>query len=227
MKIALFIFILFTFQIESKETKKIDTKIKYGSMSGIVSVSRSGQKKEANDVVVYVTGYEESAISGALKLEQKDRKFAPTVSVVTRGQQVEFINRDKIKHNVFSMSKARQFDIGEMDQDQVGTVEFQKTGIVDLYCNIHPNMNGSLLVVPNRAFAITNKNGEYQIDKIPVGEYNVFAWHALGNPVKQLIKITEGQMETVNWEVSLTKDEAPHLNKEGKPYLKTPSAIDY
>jgi plastocyanin len=191
MKLAFLIFILFAFQLESKEAKKVDTKTKYGSMSGIVSVTRNGQSKEANDVVVYVTGYEEAAISGPLILEQKERKFAPTVSVVTRNQQVEFVNRDKIKHNVFSMSKAKQFDIGEMDQDQIGKVEFEKLGIVDLYCNIHPNMNGSLLVVPNRAFAVTTKNGEYKIDKIPVGEYTVFAWHALANPVKQIIKISE------------------------------------
>jgi plastocyanin len=227
MKRILFIILLLCFAAESKVVDKRNTKVKYGSLNGLVKVNRKQEVKEPSNVVIYFTGFEEAPLPEAYKLEQKNRKFTPSVSVVTLGQQVEFINRDKIKHNVFSMSKAKQFDIGEMGEQQVGKVEFEKTGIVDLYCNIHPNMNGSLLVVPNRAFAITNNSGEYRIEKIPVGEYTVFAWHSLANPVKQLVKISEGQVTTVNWEVALTKDEAPHLNKEGKPYAKTPNSFDY
>ncbi len=62
--------------------------------------------------VVYVTGFEEAASSKIIEISQKNEAFDPSLSFLVQGQSIKFINKDKKSHNIFSNSKAREFDLG-------------------------------------------------------------------------------------------------------------------
>jgi plastocyanin len=73
-------------------------------------------------------------------VDQKEKNFsAPHLSIKV-GDTVTFRNSDKFFHNVFSMSDAKTFDLGSYPQGKSKTVTFDKPGIAEVECAIHPNM---------------------------------------------------------------------------------------
>ena len=83
-------------------------------------------------------------------MEQQNRRFAPDLVVIPAGSSVSFPNFDPIFHNVFSLSKAKSFDLGNYSKGQTRMVTFPKPGIVAVYCHLHPNMAGTIVVTPNQ-----------------------------------------------------------------------------
>lgn len=176
-------------------------------------------KDDASEVVVYVTGFTEEAPAETARMIQKDKRFLPAVLPVTVGQTVEFPNEDVRIHNVFSKSRARTFDLGKYRKgDRSKTVSFDKTGVVEVYCDIHEEMAASVLVLPNRAFAVTSKDGSFSVENIPPGKYTVFAWHRRGDPAKQKLEVKAGEKTEARFELEETRLGEKHLNKYGQPY---------
>ena len=80
-------------------------------------------------------------------LTQKNRGFEPEIVVIPVGSTVSFPNQDPIFHNVFSLSKVKQFDLGYYPAGETRTVKFDRPGIVQVYCHIHPDMSAAILVL--------------------------------------------------------------------------------
>lgn len=111
---------------------------------------------------------------------QRDAMFQPQVLPVMVGTTVEWPNRDDIYHNVFSISEAREFDLGYYKDDEESdpkTVVFDKPGRVDVFCAIHTQMHCVVLVLENPFFAATDRRGRYELTGVPPGTYQVRAWH--------------------------------------------------
>jgi plastocyanin len=85
----------------------------------------------------------EPARSGSAMMRQQGERFVPHVLPVLVGTAVEFPNEDPIYHNVFSLSRARTFDLGRYPRGQSKTVRFQTPGVVQVFCHIHADMSGS------------------------------------------------------------------------------------
>jgi hypothetical protein len=49
-------------------------------------------------------------------------------------------------------------------------------GVAGLLCNVHPEMSAYVVVVPTPYHATSDDSGNYKIDNIPQGQYNVVAW---------------------------------------------------
>jgi plastocyanin len=139
-----------------------------------------------HDFVVYIegpVGTNSTAATNVVSVEtrriaQHGAVFSPHVLPVMVGTTVEWPNDDDIYHNVFSMSDARQFDLGLYKGDPPGKhVTFDKPGRVDVFCSIHENMHCVVLVLENPYFASTDANGDYQIPNVPPGTYKLKAWH--------------------------------------------------
>ena len=77
---------------------------------------------------------------------QKDKQFAPDDLTVKVGESVTFTNDDPYFHNVFSMSEAKTFDLGNFPSGEARSVTFDKPGTVDIECTIHPLMNMTITV---------------------------------------------------------------------------------
>jgi plastocyanin len=115
--------------------------------------------------------------SGRAVMDQRNETFVPHVLAIMTGTTVEFPNSDKFYHNVFSLSKARRFDLGRYAAGESKRVTFDRPGIVRVFCEIHSHMNAYILVFNHPYFAVSDDEGRYHIDNVPPGTYNVMAWH--------------------------------------------------
>ena len=91
-----------------------------GKISGKVLLLANGKAKaDAAGVVVYVVGYSEPPPAGVVPaVKQKDKTFEPALLAITAGQKVSFPNFDSFFHNVFSLSPARKFDLGQFKKGE-------------------------------------------------------------------------------------------------------------
>jgi plastocyanin len=114
---------------------------------------------------------------GRASMDQRNETFVPHVLAVTVGTVVDFPNSDRFYHNVFSLSKAARFDLGRYAVGKSKAVRFAQPGIVRVFCEIHSHMNAFILVFGHPFFAMTDTDGQYRINNVPAGSYNVVAWN--------------------------------------------------
>jgi plastocyanin len=130
--------------------------------------------------VVYLEAAPQGAFEeheGRAVMDQRHETFVPYVLAVTVGTTVDFTNSDRTYHNVFSLSKARRFDLGRYATGQSKAVRFDRPGVVRVFCEIHSHMSAFILVFAHRFFATTDADGRYRIDNVPPGAYTIVAWN--------------------------------------------------
>jgi len=114
-------------------------------------------------------------------IDQKGLKFNPTVLVVQQGTTVDFQNDDTVQHNVFWPSitgnKKEGHNLGTWPKGEKRSFKFDQPGVVPLLCNVHPEMAGYIIVSPTPYFAETDASGNFKIENVPDGKYNLVAWH--------------------------------------------------
>lgn len=91
--------------------------------------------------IAAITGLVPLAGAAELQVLQKDKTFKPGSMKVKVGDTVDFRNEDEIFHNVFSLSDAKSFDLGSYPKGQGRKVTFEKAGVVEVECSIHPEMH--------------------------------------------------------------------------------------
>lgn len=152
------------------------------------------------DFVVYIEGPAGTNALAPVKpvqvltkktVSQKGAVFSPRVLPVMAGTTVEWPNEDDIFHNVFSISAAKEFDLGLYKKPEVKRVTFDKPGRVDVFCSIHSSMNCVVLVLENPFFATTDEKGRYSITGVPAGAYQLKAWHERLPCQRQSITVPE------------------------------------
>jgi hypothetical protein len=126
-------------------------------------------------------------------MRQHDERFVPHVLPITVGMTVAFPNDDPIYHNVFSLSRARTFDLGRYPQGESKKVRFGSRGVVQVFCHIHADMSAYILVLPNRYFVTPDSSGHFAIDSVPPGQYRLVIWHERIRPIITPIHIDPGR----------------------------------
>ena len=152
------------------------------------------------------------------KIRQVEKAFVPRVVAIMKGATVEFPNEDKIFHNVFSLSQVAKFDLGLYKSGTSKSVTFDRTGSVDVYCNIHPEMAATIKVVDSGWFAVTEKDGAFKIDGVPPGTYTAVAWLPRGDERRAQVTVKDGQGAQLSLEVTEASGASRHLRKDGTPY---------
>ncbi len=149
-----------------------------GSLSGVVSVLGGGSVKEA---LVYFRGMSQGkdfAVAGPLVLDQKAEAFVPHVLVVPVGGTVELRNSDSEMHNIHSSSvKNPAFNEGMAAGGNSLFKKFDQVEVVRLGCNVHKEMGAWIVVRDNPYYALTDKDGRFNITGIPPGTYKLSLWH--------------------------------------------------
>ena len=184
-----------------------------------VRFGRVRKKSNRSNVVVFIENLRGNKRERKTLL-QKKKKFSPRVLPIVAGGIVEFPNKDPYNHNVFSPTKGITFDLGYMGYNENKKVQFKRVGAVRVYCNIHSKMVADILVVPNRYYAKTGRNGKFKIKNIPPGTYTFVAWQPLGAAEKKNIRITNGRVEVLNFKIRETVFKVTHKNKFGQAYEK-------
>ena len=162
-----------------------------GEISGTVKVK--GLRTPAN-VLVYLSKAPPITIdlkNAKFVMDQRNLEFIPHILPVPVGATVHFPNNDKVDHNVFSMSRAKKFNLGSYKPGESKTVVFDKPGVVEMRCDVHAEMAAYILVLKNPYFAVTDKSGHFKIpdpdylkrvglagvDNLPAGKYFIKTWH--------------------------------------------------
>lgn len=171
------------------------------------------------DAVVYVEDVSARPVRGVTtEMSQIDKQFSPRSLVVQRGTKVVFTNLDPIFHNVFSLTPGNSFDLGTYRKgDSPRPVVMNKPGLIKVFCNLHPQMIGHVLVVPNGFFAKVNKDGTFKIPGVPVGKRRVVAWMPNSVPVTREVDLSEDGA-SLNFSLSQDDLSSTHTNKFGQPY---------
>ena len=162
--------------------------------AGTISGKVSGVSGSSVVYVDTIAGKTFPAPSDKPVIDQKGLMFQPHVAVVQQGTTVEFLNSDKVAHNVFwpsiSGNKKLGHNLGTWPQGEKRAFKFDNPGVVTLLCNVHPEMAGYLVVSPTPYFAETDKEGNYKIDNVPDGSYNVVAWHEGAKPQTKPVQVS-------------------------------------
>lgn len=149
-------------------------------------------------------------------MDQRNLEFIPRILPVPVGSAVQFPNNDKVDHNVFSMSRTKKFNLGSYKAGESKTVVFDKPGIVELRCDVHAEMAAYILVLKNLYFAVTDKQGRFEIpdssylaqtglagikDLAP-GKYFVKTWHEKLKTQKMAVVVPENGVAAIRLELA-------------------------
>jgi len=175
----------------------------YGGHANALPVAASPEPGLVSDAVVYferIPAAAESVLARQVthpSLAQKDQCFLPRVLPITQGTVVDFPNMDPIYHNVFSVSPAKRFDLGKYPRGQSRQLTFPKTGVVNVYCDIHSNMAATILVLPHHAFTQPDGEGRFALPDVPGGRYVLKVWHPDRPPLTRDVEVPDQGDTTV------------------------------
>jgi plastocyanin len=110
-------------------------------------------------------------------VDQINKRFVPRLTVIRTGTAVSFPNSDHIRHQVYSFSPAKTFNLKLYAGSPKTDVVFDKPGMVVLGCNIHDTMVGFIAVVDTPYFGVTAADGSVKL-QAPAGNYRLRVWHA-------------------------------------------------
>lgn len=141
-----------------------------------VTVTSGGQPVDAAVVTLTPIGRAAAVAPIEATMDQVASEFAPRVLVVPKGSQVRFPNSDRIRHQVYSFSPAKRFELPLYTGTPPDPVVFDSAGIVTVGCNIHDWMKGYIVVVDTPHYALSGADGRVDLDA-PAGQYLLTAWH--------------------------------------------------
>ena len=168
------------------------------------------------EAVVYVDDIVTTS-RGVAAMNQEGKQFKPRVLAVPRGTRVDFPNRDAVFHNVFSVTPNNSFDLGSYQQGASKSVTMTKPGVVTVYCNMHSQMIGYILVTPSALYTPAGEDGAFRLPNVPVGHHRIVAWAPNAKPIIAEVDVTEGEPATL--EFALKRGHVgPHTNKDGMAY---------
>jgi len=203
------------------------------NVSGKVSfVTKRGQNPVINETLVWLEPVGARApkmAPGRFQMVTRGKMVVPHVLAIPIGSTVDFPNDDPISHNLFSLSSNNPFDLGLYRRGAGKSQRFENPGLVNVYCNVHPNMSAVIQVMTTPYYAFADPAGNYSLANVPTGRYRLIAWNEQGGQTESLVDVTPSG--AVSGNVALMLDSrnyrlTQHMNKVGKPY-ESPSLKDY
>lgn len=129
-------------------------------------------------------------------MAQRNKQFVPGTLIVARGSTVAFPNLDRVRHSIYSFSKAARFEIELYGRDQTRSHTFPIIGSVKLGCNIHDDMRGYIRVTDTPFAGKTDGNGYVTLTGAAAGAARITVWHprlrAPRNELRQSFSLGRG-----------------------------------
>ncbi len=208
------------------------------TVSGRVELSNSkepGAGKDRSGVVVWLEApagmVPASPPASHARMLQKNKTFLPHVLAIPVGTTVDFPNLDPIFHSAFSNYNGQIFDIGLYPPGSSRGVRFTRPGVVRVFCNIHATMSAVIVVLATPYFATSRKDGGFEIDGVPPGEYQLRVFHeraaaATLEKLERRIVVDEKPLTLPAIGISESGYLAiPHKNKYGRAYAPAPDEL--
>lgn len=221
-----------TSEVSVPKTKTAPPQTAKGSIKGkVVLVDGNGKPLPAIGTLVSLTpkqlkGSQQSRRAKTHFIDMEQKEYQPRYSTINAGDQVVFVNKDKIQHNVFSSSGGNAFDLGTYGAGLKRAVTLEQPGIVKIYCNIHADMATFVAVGDQNLSTKADEQGRYQIDNLSVGTYELSIWNIRGE-VKRTIEVKANDALNLadRIDTAAFKIES-HKNKFGSNYSKNASLFE-
>jgi len=164
--------------------------------------------KPLKDAVVYAMPKERMAPTKDWEtvIFIENNEFQPFVLPVQTGAAVSFMNADRVRHHIYSISPVVNFDLPLDKAESSKHIELDKEGIVVLGDAIYDRMVGYLYVMKTAYFAKTGEKGTADLIDLPRGTYDVLVWHPWmkGSPDDTAKRITPDSQSIANANFVLT-----------------------
>ena len=162
--------------------------------------ARVGERPEPNAVVWLEASTAPAREARRVVLDQRNLAFSPHVLAIRVGTTVQFPNRDRVFHNVFSFRDGKRFDLGMYPVGTVKNVTFGQPGLSRIFCNIHPNMAAYVMAVDSGYFAVSDSSGRFLIEAVPSGTYAYHAWHPGGTTLSGSATVDGDKSLEIRWQ---------------------------
>jgi plastocyanin len=140
-----------------------------------------------------IADYSWTAPTTAVQLDQNGCHYVPHVLGVQVNQKVSITNSDATQHNIHPTPKLNP----EWNQTQAnGAAPIEKSFarpevLIPVKCNQHPWMKAYIGVMKTPFFAVSAKDGAFEIKGVPPGKYTVVAWREGGaNGQEKTMEVT-------------------------------------
>jgi plastocyanin len=166
---------------------------------------------EMSNVVIYLDSIPASTARRTAErrtMVQREETFEPHVVPLERGGAVEFLNDDPFFHNVFSLSSPKTFDLGRYPQGQAKVLQFDRPGIVKVFCHIHADMSAVVVVLDNPYFTSPDSLGRFELAGVPPGDYRIVAWHERAKAAVAQVRVVAGESAIVDFNIPVSHDVA-------------------
>jgi len=184
-------------------------------------VTKRGQRPLVNETLVWLEPAAGKIVRRApqsVQMTTRNKMLVPHVLAIPVGSTVTFPNDDPISHNLFSLSSGNAFDLGLYRKGAGKTERFDTAGIVNVYCNVHPNMSAVIHVMSTPYYGFADANGRYAFD-VPPGRYRLVAWNEQGGMSATVIDVGAAGTAMAGLTIDSRNFRAgSHMNKLGKPY---------
>jgi plastocyanin len=105
------------------------------------------------------------------------RDFRPSAIALPLGSTLHYVNRDTVRHNVFSVTPGAAFNLGYQAAGRSAKHVFAQPGLVLVSCNVHHSMEMDVFVVPSRYASRAGADGRFTLHGLPPGPGELVAWN--------------------------------------------------
>jgi len=152
--------------------------------------------REIRNVVVWLEtpppGAPQEPPAAATAMDQKDCVFIPRVIIVAAAGTVDFLNSDRLLHNLHSVSKDNATFNRTQPKGRTIPITFGRPEIVRIDCDLHSWMRGWVVVAPHPFYALSDARGRFKLDNVPAGQYTLRVWHERLGELSRPVTVTDG-----------------------------------
>jgi plastocyanin len=165
----------------------------------------TGDKGALANVVVFVKDglgdYVFTSVTSPVVLNQQGCMYDPHIIALMTGQTLEVKNSDQTTHNIHPMPKDNR-DWNKSQAPGADPIDdsFARAELaIPVKCNVHPWMKSYIFVFKHPYYAVTTKDGKFELKNLPPGTYTIEAWQEKYGPVDQTVTIGAKESKPVNF----------------------------
>jgi plastocyanin len=133
-------------------------------------------------------------------VEQRACMYQPHVLAVRANQPLHVVNDDPTSHNIHpTPANNREWNKAEPPGTSVDEAFPREEVAIPVKCNLHPWMHGYIAVFKHPYFAVTGKDGSFDLSNLPPGTYTIRAWHEKLGTSTQTIAIAANETKEISF----------------------------